>query len=361
MFKYHIWIATLLLCIHCQKHRAPFYQAVVIAGYSGTPGAIIDGSPAFATIGEALSTVPKTNKTPFVIYIHKGFYYEKLSVDKPNVYFLGESRDETIIGYDASGDTPNPDGGTYGTWGCFTIRITALDFHAENLTIENGFDYPANAAKSDHDPTKVHHPQAVALMTDSGSNRALFHNCKITGYQDTVFANAGRHYFYQCRILGHVDFIFGAGQAVFDHCDIVSRNRKGKNPTGYVTAPSTPVRYPYGFLFIDCRLVREISEIPKGSVRLGRPWHPNADLNISGSAVFVHCYMDDHIGATGYAPISSLDSTGHLIWFEVKEDSRFFEYDTYGPGAMNSPDRPTLDDKAATWYTANHALNGWRP
>jgi len=228
MYKYSLLILTLFFFIHCQRYSVPSYQAVVASDYSGTPGAIADGTPTYATIGEALSMAPKTNKDPFVIYIHKGRYYEKLSVDKTNICFLGESRDETILGYDASGDTPNPEGGTYGTRGCFTLRIIVPDFRAENLTIENGFDYPANAAKCDDDPTKMQNPQAVALMTDSGSDQTVFRNCKIAGYQDTFYANAGRHYFYRCRILGHVDFIFGAGQAVFDDCDIVSRNRQEK-------------------------------------------------------------------------------------------------------------------------------------
>ncbi len=352
---------AVLLCLNCTPTKGRSYHAVVTDGYSGTPGTIINGRPTFATIREALSIVPIGDKEPFIIYIRKGRYYEKLSVDKANVFFLGESRDETIITYDASGDTPNPEGGSYGTWGCFTLRITAPDFHAENLTIENGFDYPANAAKSEDDPTKVRNPQAVALMTAPGSDRAVFRNCKIAGYQDTVFANAGRNYFQRCEILGHVDFIFGASQAIFDDCDIVSRNRKGKNPTGYVTAPSTPIMYPYGFLFTDSRLIRESPEIPGGSVRLGRPWHPNADPHVSGSTVFVRCYMDDHIGSTGYDRISSLDSSGRRIWFELEADSRFFEYGSYGPGAIISPTRPQLNDQSAVWYTATHVLDGWMP
>jgi len=359
--RHLLWFLILFFCLNCARHIVPPYHAIVVDGYSGKPGAIIDDAPTFATIGEALTTVPKENTAPFIIYIRNGRYYKKLSVDNAHVHFSGESRDETIISFDASGDTPNPDGKAYGTWGCCTLRITAPDFHAENLTIENGFNYPANAAKADNDPTKVRNPQAVALMTAAHSDRAVFRNCKIVGYQDTVFANAGRHYFYQCRILGHVDFIFGAGQVVFDDCDIVSRNRKDKNPTGYVTAPSTPIIYPYGFLFTNCRLVKESPDIPAGSVRLGRPWHPHADPRISGSAIFVNCFMDDHIGATGYARISAIDSTGRRIWFDLEADSRFFEYGSYGPGAISSIQRPTLDEKAATWYTAAHVLNGWMP
>ena len=362
MFKIrYILILTLLLSLYCRPYKARSYQAVVIAGYSGTPGTVVNGSPTFATIGEALTSISEVNHQPFIIYIRKGQYYEKLNIKKANIYLLGETRDETIISYDATGDTPGPNGERYGTWGCSTIHITAPDFRAENLTIENSFDYPVNAVKSEDDPTKVLNPQAVALMTDSTSDRAVFRNCLIRGYQDTFFANTGRNYLYQCRILGHVDFIFGAGQVVFEDCDIVSRNRKGKNPTGYVTAPSTPIMFPYGFLFADCRLIREDLEIPKGSVRLGRPWHPGADSHISGSAVFVHCYMDDHIGPEGYAEISSRDSAGNRVWFGLEADSRFFEYQSHGPGAINSPNRPTLDPQTAKWYKAEHVLDGWIP
>lgn len=361
--KHHryLFLLIVLLFFHAQDTAAQSYQAAVSAGYKGHPGDTVDGVPTFATITEALNIIPEFNASPFRIFIWKGRYFEKLSIDKTNVHFIGESRDQTIITFDACGDTPAPEGGSYGTWGSFTLRITAPGFHAENLTIENSFNYPANAMKSEDDPTRVQNPQAVALMTDGGSDCAVFRNCKIRGFQDTMFANAGRHYFHQCRILGHVDFIFGAGQAVFEDCEIVSRNREGKNPTGYITAPSTPVMYPYGFLFLDCRLIRESPQIPAGSVRLGRPWHPNADPHVSGSSVFIHCYMDDHIGATGYAPISGLDSTGQRIWFEVGPDSRFFEYQSYGPGAIDSHDRPGLDDAAAVWYGKTQVLNGWIP
>ena len=41
------------------------------------------------------------------------------------------------------------------------------------------------------------------------------------------------------KIAGSVDFIFGAGQAVFDECEIVSRDRGSRTNNGYVTAPST--------------------------------------------------------------------------------------------------------------------------
>ena len=77
-----------------------------------------------------------------------GRYREKLTVDRPHVTLARRIRDGTILTYDAAADTPTPTGGTYGTRGSFTLRIVAPDFRAENLTIENAFDYPANVAEA---------------------------------------------------------------------------------------------------------------------------------------------------------------------------------------------------------------------
>lgn len=346
----------------CTIANVAFAQNAVVEGrYSGKPGALVEGAPRFATIGAALAAVPKDNAQRFVIFIKDGRYDEKLIVDRPFVHFIGESRDGTIITHADCGDTPASQGGKLGTQGSFTLQIAAPDFRAENLTIENGFDYPENAARADDDPAKAQNPQAVALMTTAASDRAVFCNCVIRGFQDTLYADAGRHYFHGCRILGHVDFIFGAGQAVFENCEIVSRDRKGKDPTGYITAPSTAMAYPFGFLFLACRLLKEKKDLPAGSVRLGRPWHPGGDPRVEGSAVFVRCFMDDHLGLEGYAAISVRDSTGQRIWFEVKPDSRFFEFESHGPGAIKSAKRPTLDEKEAAYYSAANVLNGWSP
>jgi len=351
----------LLICTSCQITSDKSYDAVVDVAYSGLSGALINDIPTFKTISEALAVIPEFNDKPFLVFISKGRYYEKNTIESNNVHLIGADRDSTIITFDANGDTPAPDGSPYGTWGCATLIITAPGFHAVNLTIENGFDYPANALKMDNDSTKAKNPQAVALMTSVKSDKAVFRNCIIKGFQDTVFPNAGRNYFFNCEISGHVDFIFGAGQAVFEDCDIISRNRINKNPTGYIAAPSTPISFPFGFLFVDCRLLKESDQVPAGSVRLGRPWHPGADPKVSGSAVFMHCFMDDHVGPEGYAKISYKDSTGQRIWFEVKEDSRFFEYSSYGPGEIQSPHRPAIDEYAAQWYTKDNVLNGWQP
>ena len=336
------------------------YAAVVDARYTGAEGDSIAGVPTYRSIGAALSGMTANGGARAVVFIRKGCYREKLTVDRPRITLLGEDRDSTIITYDAAADTPSPGGGKYGTRGSFTLRIVAPDFRAENLTIENSFDYAANAAKPDSDTTKFRNPQAVALMTDLGSDRVTFVNVKILGHQDTLFTNSGRSYFYKCHIAGHVDFIFGAGKSVFEDCDIVSLDRGSRTNNGYITAASTPVSQRYGFLFLRSRLKKEKPSMAPGSVTLGRPWHPFADPDAVASVAFIETWMDDHIGVKGWARMSSVDSTGTRIWNEPSS-ARFVESGTRGPGAVKSPSRRVLSAVQARAITPSAVLDGWMP
>jgi pectinesterase len=200
----------------------------------------------------------------------------------------------------------------------------------------------------------------VAVFLDEGSDRAVFRDCAITGYQDTLFPNAGRAYFHGCLISGTVDFIFGWGVAVFDDCDIVSRDRGSRTNNGYVTAPSTNIRHPYGFVFVDSRLRKETRGMAPNSVTLGRPWHPSGNPDAIGSAVFINTWMDDHVGATGWSPMNSTDAAGHRVE-NRPEDARFYEYGSTGPGAVASPSRRVLTPEQAAAYDVVRVLDGWDP
>ena len=324
--------------------RAP-YGAVVDARFTGHDGDRIVGEPTYRTVSGALDAAPESSPTPFIIFIRNGRYHEKLSVDKPNITLRGESRDGAVITFDAHADTPQPDGGTYGTRGSFTLRVAAPDFRAEQLTIENAFDFRANVAKAAGDPGKAKNAQAVALYLDRGSDRAAITDCVIAGWQDTLYANAGRAWFHQCIILGQTDFIFGAGIAVFDDCDIVSRG------PGYITAPSTPPLQAYGFVFTGSRLGRESDRVKPNTVALGRPWHPSSNPNVNPSAVFIDCNLDDHILVDGWASMGGYPP----------ETARFFEYRDHGVGAVANPARRTLNDAESARYAVNTVLSGWLP
>ena len=321
------------------------YGALVDSRYTGREGESVAGQVTYKTIAAALAAAPDSSATPFVIFIRNGRYREKLSVDKANVTLRGESRDSTIISFDASADSPDPTGGTYGTRGSFTLRVSAPDFRAERITIENAFDFKANAARAEADPAKVKNAQAVALFLDSGSDRAAIVNCNIIGWQDTVYANAGRAWFHDCIIMGQTDFIFGAGIAVFDDCDIVSRG------AGYIAAPSTPLLQRFGFVFIGSRLGRESQAVRKNTVALGRPWHPTSNPNVNPMAIYIDCNLDDHILEEGWTQMGGFGPDG----------ARFYEYHDHGVGAVKNPARRLLSDVEAVRYTQDEVLAGWKP
>ena len=340
--------------------RAAGWDAVVDARHDGSEGAVVDGARTFRTLGAALAAAPG-DTTRYTVFLRNGRYREKLTVDRANVSLVGESRDGTVLTYDAIADTPAPGGGTYGTRGSFTLRILARGFRARRLTIENAFDYMANHVKGRDDPTRFANPQGVALMTDGESDEAVFIDVRIVGHQDSLFTNAGRHYFADCVVLGSVDFIFGAGTAVFENCEIVSRDRGSRTNNGYVTAPSTPLSAPYGLVFIRSRLTKETPAMAPNSVTLGRPWHPGARPGVNSAAVFIECWMGDHISSRGWERMSAVDSaTAVRVWYEPG-DSRFFEYRSTGPGGAPSPARRTLTAAESVYYAAERVLGGWTP
>ena len=348
-------------------------RAVVDDNYCGLPGAAVDGAPRYKTVQQALDAAPEQSGTLWRVEVRKGRYYEKLYVNKPNIYLVGESRSASVITYDAYAGQAKPasyGNGNWTTFGCATLTVSAPGFSVENLTIENGYDYLANDGKAATDPTRTNDPQAVALMLTRGSDRARFNNVTITGHQDTLFVDTGRSYFRDCRISGGVDFIFGAGQTVFEACDIVSRPRTkpNVNPFGYVSAPSTQISERYGLIFLRCKLLKENANLPPNSTALGRPWHPAvnrpdgryADPDAIGSSVFIECFMDDHITTDGWYSMTGQQKSGPDRTVFYPQDSRFFEYKNMGPGAKINPHRRQLTDEQAADYTVAKVLGHWQ-
>ncbi|MEQ9846671.1 pectinesterase PemA [Pectobacterium brasiliense] len=336
------------------------------ADYNALVSANATGANAYKTIAEAIASAP-ADSSPFVIYLKNGVYHERLVITRPNIHLQGESRDGTVITATTAAGMLKPDGSKWGTSGSYTVRINAPDFSARSLTIGNGFDFPANQAKANDDPTKIKDTQAVALLVDDKGDRVWFHDVSLTGYQDTLYVKGGRSYFSKCRISGTVDFIFGNGTALFDNCDIVARNRSDvKNQQmGYLTAPSTNIKQKYGLVIINSRVIKE-KGVPAKSYGLGRPWHPTttfddgryADPNAIGQTVFLNTSMDDHI--YGWDKMSGKDKQGNTIWFHP-QDSRFFEYKSSGKGAEKNAQRRQLSDAEAAEYTVSKVLAGWVP
>ena len=323
------------------------FDIMVDKNYTGNDGDIVNGIKVFKTVQAAVNSVPTNNTKRTVIFIKSGRYYEKITINSPNISLIGENPMTTVLTYDVAAGTPKPDGtGTYGTSGSASVTINsgAINFTAENITFENAFD--------ENQP--ISSKQAVAVK--SLADKMVFKNCRFIGNQDTLYADQGRQYFKDCYIEGDVDFIFGAAQAVFENCTIFSVDRAGITPKGYVTAASTAKTANFGFLFVNCKFISNITVA--NSVYLGRPWHPNADLNRWVNVVIRESYLGEHINDYGWTSMSSTDSSGNTIWF-YPQNERFYEYKNYGPGAKINEYRPQLDDVMAQVYTKQNVLDGW--
>lgn len=298
-----------------------------------------DGLGDFSTVQGAIDAVPVDNTEHVEIFIHDGVYKEVVTIPrtKPFIDLQGESANGTIITYDNYSGKEKPTGGTYGTSGSASVYLYADDFTAKNITFENSFDESS---------VDVKNKQAVAVYTRG--DRMSFKNVRFIGNQDTLYTNGGSQYFYQCYIEGDVDFIFGGARAVFEECEIFSLDRKSSTNNGYVTAASTLINEPYGYLFINSRL---LSNAPDGTVHLGRPWHPGGNPDAIASVVFMNSYLGAHINPEGWTDMSGFSAA----------DARFYEYQNYGPGAVINESRRQLTDEEAKEYTIENVLKGWNP
>lgn len=223
----------------------------------------------FVNIQEAINATASFPYTKKVILIKNGIYHEKVKIHQwnTNLVIIGENKDQTIITFDDYFDKINL--GRNSTFHTYTLLVEAHDVVLKNLTIRN---------------TAGDIGQAIALAVFS--NRFCAIDCRIEGYQDTLYASGeGKHYFKNCYISGTTDFIFGHATALFENCIIHSKK------DSYVTAASTEKNQAYGFVFLKCKLTAD-KNISK--VYLGRPWR------IYAKTVFIHCDLGQHILPEGW-------------------------------------------------------------
>nr|BAB90989.1 pectate lyase P358 [Bacillus sp. P-358] len=298
-----------------------------------------DGTGNYETIQAAIDAVPINNKIPVTIYIRNGVYKEVVTVpnNKPFITMIGEDPEKTIITYDNFAGRDNGVGGTLGTSGSASVYLRADDFRVTNVTFENSFD---------ENSTEVSGKQAVAVY--AAGDRQYFNNVRFIGNQDTLYVHSGSQYYNHVYVEGDVDFIFGAASAVFEHSVIHSLDRGSESNNGYITAASTLITDPYGILIKDSKLT---SDVPAGTVYLGRPWPAGGNPNAKGSVVVMNSELGDHIKGEGWTSMSGLNP----------EDARLFEYKNFGPGAAINESRRQLTDEEATNWTVQNVLKGWDP
>jgi pectinesterase len=287
-----------------------------------------DGSAPFKTVQSAIMAVPSgSNENPVIIHIAPGTYQELIYIQREKRFFklVGNDPTNTILSFNLYAGITNAEGKPIGTFKTPSTTIDADDFTAENLTFENSAG-PVG--------------QALAIRVDG--DRAVFRNCRFLGWQDTILLNRGRQYFENCYIAGHVDFIFGAATAWFENCEIHALR------DGYLTAASTPVDVPFGYVFSRCKITGE----PGAKTFLGRPWR------IYASTIFLNCEMSGVVRPVGWNDWNKP---------EAHKTVRYAEFNSTGDGASptSRPDwTKQLNKSDAQKITMESVLggtDGWNP
>ncbi|KAG9459760.1 hypothetical protein H6P81_004268 [Aristolochia fimbriata] len=260
-----------------------------------------DGTGGYKTINEALARIPKGRKGRYVIYVKEGIYDETVIVDKDmvDITMYGDGSRKTIV----TGNKNFVDGTR--TYQTASFAAIGDGFFAKNI----GFRNTAGAIKH----------QAVALRVQS--DRSIFLNCRMEGYQDTLYAQTHRQFYRGCVICGTVDFIFGDAAAVFQNCMIVVRQPL-ENQQNIVTAQGRlDKRAATGTVIQNCRIIPDKKLVPlKGKIRsyLGRPWKEYS------RTIFMESTIEDLIHPDGWMEWDGDFALDTLV---------YGEYNNKGPGA----------------------------
>ena len=314
------------------------YDSVVDAAYTGKDGTRVNGIPTYRTVQAAVNAVPENNAERQVIYIKKGDYEERLTVESPYISLIGEDEEQVRIHcYPADlypGDTEYEAGGDMSKRCATYVMSTATGFSAENLTFANDYVYGTEDNKSNK--------SADALRCDADD--ASFVNVTLSGVQDTLYMDAGHQYYYQCRIEGLIDFIYSGdnAKALFRDCDLVFVYEETHPEGGYVCAPRTAADAPYGLIFDHCRITSEEGCVD-GTFRLARPWGPD------GCIYWLNCYMGSALDKE--EPYADMSGNAYL-------EARFFECGSYGPGYAVNATRRQISPTGAENLLAGL---GWTP
>ncbi|URD84506.1 pectinesterase [Musa troglodytarum] len=221
-----------------------------------------------------------------------------------NVMMIGDGTSKTKI----TGKLNYIDGTA--TFKTATVAIVGDGFIGKDLWIENS----AGAAKH----------QAVALRVQS--DKSVFYNVRMDGYQDTLYVHTKRQFYRECTISGTIDFMD-------------ARTGARPAPSSSTTAPSAPTP--------------PTSARKKLPTFLGRPWK-------EFSRTFVlQSQLDDLIDPKGWLPWSGDFGLNSCFYTEL---------DNRGPGADMSQrvkwkGVKAIDYAHAQKFTVEHFIQGnaWLP
>lgn len=217
---------------------------------------------------------------------------------------------------------------TLSTANASVLRVEAEDTQLFNLTIRNSYGCdradatPIGTPMTAQGFSRGQH-QAVALLS-AGADRLVLGHVHLKSFQDTLYLQSPdkrstcRSFLFACDIEGDVDFIFGQSTAWFEDCTIRALGSRGAHC--WLTAPSTHILTPWGFVFHGCRLTHDGSpRIREGRTNLGRQWFegvratPYGRSPVPGFAV-TRGQESRYDPPTGTISDASLYSVGKCLW-----------------------------------------------
>ncbi len=297
-----------------------------------------DGSGDFVTVQGAADFVPNGNTNQTLINIRNGFYTEVVRLNsKNNVTFIGQDRQQTIIGY-ANNNNINPSSSSRPMFGV----LGANDVAIENLALTNSTPHGGS--------------QAEALFVNS-CKRFIFYNADLASYQDTLLVNQSgdQAYLQDDHVQGDTDYIWGSGTIYATNCQLMALSTQS-----HLTQART-VQGTNGFAFVNCRIIGAVgatnSDLGRDAANPG-----NSDF-FFGQTAYINCTMDTNI----IVPAGWVLGSGTLV--ANTGNLRFWEYqsvDLNGNLVDTSQRVPwslELDGSTATNQVQNvtNWFSGWLP
>ena len=182
---------------------------------------------------------------------------------KSNISLIGQSKEGVRIW-----NHPTVEG--IGLTATLTLQKKLEDFYAQDLTLENKFDYLSSIAGQGSSGT------ARAVVFWDRGNRTVMKNVSLLSWQDTYYSDNSntnyRGYFEGCDLAGVVDWICGNGDIWFERCNLIHRDRAGNN----IVAPGTEVNQQWGYIFNYCNIKAEKENPDRFKDQdwmLARPWN----------------------------------------------------------------------------------------
>lgn len=187
------------------------------------------------------------------------------------------------------------------------------------VVMGNGFIARAMGFQNTAGPQKH---QAVALRVQS--EMSAFFNCRMDGYQDTLYVQAYRQFYRNCVISGTVDFIFGDSTTIIQNSLIIVRKPMNGQQNTVTAHGRQDKRETTGLVIQNCRIVPEQALFPmRFQIRsyLGRPW------KMYSRAVIMETELGDFIQPAGWLEWQGTFALDTLY---------FAEYGNRGPGAVTT-------------------------